>query len=729
MELKPSRVALRRAVAVAGGACLLAEVVLLREILASSQGNELVLGVALAAWLCLTGLASALGARLAAQPARAAGRLSLVLGVAPLLLLLSLWLTHFARPDALGRQPALSLVILISFLAMAPACALGGLSFAWAASALGAGGQATSTYVAETAGSAIAGLLFHFFLAEHVPGVWIVFGAGSVAVAAGAALRWPRGGFVPLAGGAVVVALAALLCPGLATALVAARFPGEQVLSVHPSRYGLLAVVARGEQRAFFHDGVLLFTSEDELAAEETTHLPLLLHPRPRRVLLLGGGLGGALAQALEHRPEVLDYAEMDPAIFALARSYADERTRAALADGRVHAAGADGRTILREAVGQYDVILINLPVAQNALLARFSTSECFEDARRALAPGGILALVTPGSDTYLDPAARFRHASLMATLAGVFPATSVAPGGQTILWGSETAVDARPELLARRLGERALRPLQIGRAWLFDRLLPLHSESYRRGLAAAAPVENRDFRPVVYLFGLIENLERISPALGRVAFSFVRAPRAGWLLAGGILALAAIALVVRRGRPAPGFAAAAAGAAGMTLELVLLLAFQALRGHLYHALGGMLAGFMAGMAMGAFLAGRVFGRPRALAWACGAAAAVAALMPVILAIARAAPGAGDWLIFAGILLAGACTGAVYPLAVQVAAHGQAAARIYAWDLAGAAGAALLVALLAIPLLGLYPVAWLASALCALAALANRASSRPTPPG
>ncbi len=103
--------------------------------------------------------------------------------------------------------------------------------------------------------------------------------------------------------------------------------------------------------------------------------------------------------------------------------------------------------------------------------------------------------------------------------------------------------------------------------------------------------------------------------------------------------------------------------------------------------------------------------------------------MPVILATARAAPAAGAWLIFAGIVLAGACTGAVYPLAVQVAAHGQAAARIYAWDLAGAAGAALLVALLAIPLLGLYPVAWLAAALCALAALANLKSISRLPPG
>jgi spermidine synthase len=177
--------------------------------------------------------------------------------------------------------------------------------------------------------------------------------------------------------------------------------------------------------------------------------------------------------------------------------------------------------------------------------------------------------------------------------------------------------------------------------------------------------------------------------------------------------------LVVRRGRGAPGFAAAASGAAGMSLEMVLLLAFQALAGHLYHALGGMLAGFMAGMAAGALLARRVLSLPRALAGALGALAAVAALIPAVLTLARLFPAASALLVLVGIVLAGASTGAIYPLAVRAAGHPQAAARIYAWDLAGAAGAALVVALLAVPLLGLFPVAALSAALCVAAALAN----------
>jgi spermidine synthase len=717
MELRASRSAIRRAVAVAGAAALLAQVVLLREILASSHGNELVLGLALFAWLCLTALASALGARHAGAQAVATQRLGLVLGLAPLLLLAALWLTHFAGTNALGQEPSLPAMLLVTFVALLPASALGGLAFAWAAAAVAEERQALAIYVAETVGSAVAGLLFHFLFAEHLAATRILWLAGAAAAAASAAVLWPRRHLVMVPAAATLLALA--FSPAVDRELSAARFPGEQVLVVQLSRYGLLAVIERGGQRAFFHDGVLLFTSEDELAAEETTHLPLLLHPRPRRVLMVGGGLGGGLAVALTHQPEVLDYAEMDPAILRLARRFGDARTQAVLADPRVHVANRDARALVREAAGRYDVILVNLPVAQNALLARLSTREFITEARRALAPGGILAFVTPGSDAYLDEAARLRHASLMASLRAVFPAVGVAPGSQTILWASESAIPVRAGDLAQRLRERGVRPLQIGRAWLYDRLLPLHAEAYRRALAATLAVENRDFRPVVYLFGLIEGLERLSPRLGRVALACVRTPWASWLLAAGILGVAAVALLLRRGRGAPGFAAGAAGAAGMALEMVLLLAFQSLVGHLYHALGAMLAAFMTGMAAGAVLGGRFAGRKQGLAVALGALSAVAALVPGLLELARWLPGAGTFLILAGIVLAGTGTGAIFPLAVRATEHEQAAARIYAWDLAGAAGAALLVSLLAIPLLGLFPVAALSAALCAAAALAN----------
>ncbi len=710
------------AVAAAGFAALLAQVVLLRELLASSQGNELVLGIVLALWLLLVGLASALGGRMVRRPERAARWLGRLLLLAPLLLFASLWLTRWAGPSALGQTPSISVLVGVSVVALAPACLLGGLCFAWALAALPGQGRAAGLYAAETLGSAVAGALFHFLLADRLSSSWIVLLAGAGCVAASLPLAFGRR-WVGVTTGVAMVALSAIACPALSTALATARFPGEHVLALRPSRYGLLAVVERGGQRVFFHDGELLFTSEDEIAAEESTHLPLLLHPNPRRLLLVGGGLGGGLVEALKHEPDRIDYVEMDPGVFPLAHRFADEATRAALADPRVHAVAADARQWLRESVGRYDVIVINLPIPENALLARLLSRECFEDARRALAAGGILALATPGSDAYLDAGARQRHASLLAALDAVFPAVGVAPGGQTILWAAEKDVDARPTVLAARLGQRGLHLAQVGKTWLFDRLLPFHARDYRRAVATALPIENRDFRPVVYLFGLIETLQRFSQPVARSALVLARARWTPWVLLAAVLGGAAAFVGLRRGRPAPAFAVEASGAAGMALQLVLLLAFQALRGSLYHAMGGLIAGFMAGMGVGALVAGRFLGRPRVLARACAGAAGAGLLTVLALELGRAFPGWSATLIILATIVVGASVGAVYPVAVHVAKLPNAASRLYAWDLAGASIAAAFVALVAIPLLGLAEVALLSAVLCAAAAVANLGSA------
>jgi spermidine synthase len=320
------------------------------------------------------------------------------------------------------------------------------------------------------------------------------------------------------------------------------------------------------------------------------------------------------------------------------------------------------------------------------------------------------------------------RHAAILATLERVFPAVGVAPGVQTLFWASADKVDANPSLLVERFKQRNLQSLtmQVGRAWLLDRLQSMNLAEYRRDLLSASFVASWDFRPVTYLYGLVENAERVSPAFGRVALSFAKAVWAPSSVLALVLGLAVVVLVVRHGRGAPGFAAGAAGAAGMALQLVLLLAFQSLRGHLYHALGGLLAGFMGGMAVGAWLGQHLVHRRRALAAMCAVASALAATISPLLHLAQKVPSLSVTLLLVLLSGIGLATGAIFPLAVHGASgpEGGRATSIYAWDLAGAAGAAVLGSLVAIPLLGFEAVAWTSCALYATAALANGRARR-----
>ncbi len=158
-----------------------------------------------------------------------------------------------------------------------------------------------------------------------------------------------------------------------------------------------------------------------------------------------------------------------------------------------------------------------------------------------------------------------------------------------------------------------------------------------------------------------------------------------------------------------------------MSLQVILLVAFQALRGHLYHALGLLLAASMAGMAMGAQVAGRVPRTRNGLGLALRGFAGLALLSGAALGMAHAVPQAASATTVALLAAVGLGTGAVYPLGVEAAAKTDAGARIYAWDLVGAAVAALVTSLVGIPMLGLLPVAFLCAGLCAVAAVANLA--------
>jgi hypothetical protein len=119
---------------------------------------------------------------------------------------------------------------------------------------------------------------------------------------------------------------------------------------------------------------------------------------------------------------------------------------------------------------------------------------------------------------------------------------------------------------------------------------------------------------------------------------------------------------------------------------------------------------------VGAWGGRRLLATRHGLALACGAVATAAALVPALVAGAGKVPGASFVVVLLGVVLAGATTGAVYPVAVARAGGRSAAARIYAWDLVGAASAAWFATMVGIPLLGLHAVAALSALLCAAAA-------------
>jgi hypothetical protein len=118
----------------------------------------------------------------------------------------------------------------------------------------------------------------------------------------------------------------------------------------------------------------------------------------PRRVLVVGAGMGNDVAAALRYGAEHVDAVEIDPAIVELGRTYHPEQP---YRSPRVRVITDDARAFFARTPERYDMIVFGV-LDSHTLLSSMSslrldsyvyTLESLRQARALLAPGGYLAL------------------------------------------------------------------------------------------------------------------------------------------------------------------------------------------------------------------------------------------------------------------------------------------------------------------------------------------------
>ena len=154
----------------------------------------------------------------------------------------------------------------------------------------------------------------------------------------------------------------------------------------------------------------------DMLTQKLVAHIPLLLHPSPRNVAIVGLGSGVTLGAALSHPIERADVVEISPEVVEASRFFEVENHNA-LSDPRTHLIVGDGRSHLLLSRQQYDVIISEPSNPWIAGVASLFTREFFQGARARLAPGGIIC---QWAHTYTISERDLR--SIVATFTSVFP-------------------------------------------------------------------------------------------------------------------------------------------------------------------------------------------------------------------------------------------------------------------------------------------------------------------
>lgn len=137
-------------------------------------------------------------------------------------------------------------------------------------------------------------------------------------------------------------------------------------------------------------DGTVQLTERDEFIYHEMiVHPPMLTHPNPKRVLIIGGGDGGAAREALKHNPERIDVVEIDEEVINLSRKYLPQIS-SGYKDPRVHIHILNGIEFIKKAEN-YDVIIIDSTDPVGPAKGLFE-EDFYMNLKKSLSSNGVIS-------------------------------------------------------------------------------------------------------------------------------------------------------------------------------------------------------------------------------------------------------------------------------------------------------------------------------------------------
>ncbi len=618
-----------------GISSLLAQVIIIRELLHTFEGNEFFIGLILASWLFWTAVGSFLLAKLINRfNARNIFR-SLIVSyfLVALFLPLEIFLIRMAKSltGLPGEIPNLLFASISSIFILAPICMVLGFQFTigtriFARSLLPhlnpppfegeeRRGLLSLTigkgYLFEILGFILAGLAFNFFLVKENEFLAAFLVSALNILAVGLLIKKGK----KIAPCQIITGILCLIFIFLAFSNISnnlndltqqLRFPNQKLVETTNSLYGNITVTKIKEQYNFFETGSLLGPAKEVYFNEHLIHFPLLFHPKPKKILLIGNGFNGAITQILKHKPKEIYYIELDPIVLETAKNYLPEELKQDLAG--IQIINVDSRYFFKQSSEKFDVIIVNVADPSTALLNRFYTEEYFQEAKNHLRADGLLLTHLNFSPNYLNKELENLNACVYKTIKQVFPFLIILPEDTNFfIASSKDILNYEPQPLIQRLKERQIKTDYINEKYIQYRLTNDRVSSALSALENNTEAKiNKDTTPSGYNYNIIYWFSIFYPKLSK-GLSSLSKINFLWLLLGlaGLFLLFISSTRKKARKKGLILAMAIAGFSLMAIETILILGFQLFFGYLYYRLALLIAILMAGMALGVWLSAR----------------------------------------------------------------------------------------------------------------------------
>lgn len=707
-----------------GTSGLIAQTLLLRELLISFYGNELTLGIILSNWMILEATGALLVGKFIERIKNKTNILVLLQVLFSITLPFSIYFSRIYKPlfgVPFGEGISLLAIFLSSFIIILPSAITHGGLFScickiFSMNFKDPSGSIGKAYSIETIGSIIAGLALTYFFIPYCNSFQIVFilAIGNLTMCLFFFKLIPRPTRY-----LTLTCLTGLLFPLLLQGniqqdSIKREWRANHVLEYKNSLYGNITVIEKNNQYSFFYNGLPSITTPvpDKQFVEEFGNLPLLFHQQPQNILIIGSGAGGLINQVLDEQVKYVDYLELDPLLITLLKKYPSKITMREFSDPRVNIINLDAKSFLKNTLRKYDVILIGSGEPSDLNSNRLFTQEFFSLAKQRLNFGGILSLHLPGSETYLSDELKNLNACILNGLRNSFQYFRVIPGDYNLVLACDSHDLSRinPLDISERISQRNIRETILIPSYIEYRLNPRRENWFMQIIKSAKIKTNLDFRPVA-LFEILNLWNAKFAGNFSHYFSLLKNLR----LADALIIIAMITffflLGIKLKKPSKisiNYCIFTTGFFAMLVNLILLFLFQINFGYLYYKIGLLIGIFMLGVASGSMVftkGGHILKKSLLLL---GIVEGTIILFLLILEICLNSLASQNYsFIFMFLFfISGALLGAEFPLAVQIflikkGTLGETIGTLYFFDLLGGWLAGILGGIVFLPILGI----------------------------
>ncbi len=197
---------------------------------------------------------------------------------------------------------------------------------------------------------------------------------------------------------------------GITKVLIHKTTAYQEMYIVETGAYGIALIL----------DGKWQSCCGDEFIYHEALVQPAMIcHQNPKNVLILGGGEGATLREALRwHTVEKVVMVDIDGEVVAACQEYLEEMHQNSFDDPRVELVIGDAIEFLDNTSQKWDIVISDLsdPIESGPSFKLF-TQEYYSKIHQILTPEGLITVQAgPTSPTDMD-----LHASLIKTLGTVF--------------------------------------------------------------------------------------------------------------------------------------------------------------------------------------------------------------------------------------------------------------------------------------------------------------------